>query len=201
MNKTKIEQYIEKVEKDFVLNFEAETEAMLVKKQDFFVSETKEMKEKALSKARNEQKEALATTKQALDFEEKSKGEALKSLMIEEIYDDVFLKLKSLQGSDLFELVAGLIKKEKLSGHHRLLVKKANYDKFKKALSKKDNCDLLNETISEATFKLEVYDDAVEEGFIVEDKVFDLYFDFKALVEKHKEKHAFEIYQKLFGEQ
>lgn len=200
MSKTKIEKYIEQVEKDFVLNYEAETEKLLADKEALFNAEVKELKEKVVQKAKSEQKETLATTKQALDFEEKSKGEALKSLMIEEIYDDVFAKLQGLEGQHLLDLVAGLIAKENLTGEHRILVKKANLSKFKKALSNKTECDLLNAKVNNATFKLAVYDDAVDEGFIVEDQVFDLYFDFKTLVEKHKEEHAFAIYQKLFGD-
>lgn len=200
MSKTKIEKYIEQVEKDFVLNYEAETEKLLADKEALFNAEVKELKEKVVQKAKSEQKETLATTKQALDFEEKSKGEALKSLMIEEIYDDVFAKLQGLEGQHLLDLVAGLIAKENLTGEHRILVKKANLSKFKKALSNKTDCDLLNAKVNNATFKLAVYDDAVDEGFIVEDQVFDLYFDFKTLVEKHKEEHAFAIYQKLFGD-
>jgi hypothetical protein len=200
MSKTKIEQYIEQVEKDFVLNYEAETEKLLADKEALFNAEVKELREKVVQKAKSEQKETLATTKQALDFEEKSKGEALKSLMIEEIYDDVFAKLQGLEGQHLLDLVAGLIAKENLTGEHRILVKKANLSKFKKALSNKTDCDLLNAKVNNATFKLAVYDDAVDEGFIVEDQVFDLYFDFKTLVEKHKEEHAFAIYQKLFGD-
>jgi len=200
MSKTKIEKYIEQVEKDFVLNYEAETEKLLADKEALFNAEVKELKEKVVQKAKSEQKETLATTKQALDFEEKSKGEALKSLMIEEIYDDVFAKLQGLEGQHLLDLVAGLIAKENLTGEHRILVKKVNLSKFKKALSNKTDCDLLNAKVNNATFKLAVYDDAVDEGFIVEDQVFDLYFDFKTLVEKHKEEHAFAIYQKLFGD-
>ncbi|MGE4341555.1 MAG: hypothetical protein AB7E23_00460 [Bacilli bacterium] len=200
MSKTKIEKYIEQVEKDFVLNYEAETEKLLADKEALFNAEVKELKEKVVQKAKSEQKETLATTKQALEFEEKSKGEALKSLMIEEIYDDVFAKLQGLEGQHLLDLVAGLIAKENLTGEHRILVKKVNLSKFKKALSNKTDCDLLNAKVNNATFKLAVYDDAVDEGFIVEDQVFDLYFDFKTLVEKHKEEHAFAIYQKLFGD-
>lgn len=200
MSKTKIEKYIEQVEKDFVLNYEAETEKLLADKEALFNAEVKELKEKVVQKAKSEQKETLDTTKQALDFEEKSKGEALKSLMIEEIYDDVFAKLQGLEGQHLLDLVAGLIAKENLTGEHRILVKKVNLSKFKKALSNKTDCDLLNAKVNNATFKLAVYDDAVDEGFIVEDQVFDLYFDFKTLVEKHKEEHAFAIYQKLFGD-
>lgn len=200
MSKTKIEKYIEQVEKDFVLNYEAETEKLLADKEALFNAEVKELKEKVVQKAKSEQKETLATTKQALDFEEKSKGEALKSLMIEEIYDDVFAKLQGLEGQHLLDLVAGLIAKENLTGEHRILVKKVNLSKFKKALSNKTDCDLLNAKVNNATFKLAVYDDAVDEGFIVEDQVFDLYFDFKTLVEKHKEEYAFAIYQKLFGD-
>jgi len=200
MNNTKIERHIHKIEKDFALSYEAETERLLAKLQADFKSEADELKTKTLAKSKGEQKEIIATTKQALDFEEKSKGEALKALMIEEIYDDVFVRLHSLEGKELLDLVSGLIAKENLKGDHRILVRKSNLAKFSKVLSDKSNCDLLNAKFKDATFSLEVYDDAVEEGFIVEDKVFDLYFDFKALVEKHKEVHAFEIYQKLFGD-
>lgn len=200
MSKTKIEKYIEQVEKDFVLNYEAETEAILKNKEDIFKRESIELKTRTLDKATKDQKETLATTKQALEFEAKSKGEALKSLMIEEIYQDVFTKLKSLKGEGLLEFVASLIRKEALKGDHRILVRKANFDKYNEALTNKVNADLLNQKFDDIHFKLDVYEDAVEEGFIIEDKEFDLYFDFKNLVNKHKEEHAFTIYQQLFGD-
>lgn len=200
MSKTKIEKYIEKVEQEFVLNFEAETEIILKQKRETFEKEVKELRAKTLDKTAKEQKDTIATTKQALEFEEKSKGEALKSLMIEEIYEDTYTRITSLDGRDLLEFVALLLAKENFKGEHRLLVKKGNFDKYNKALSKKDNADLLNEMIKGAKFTLEIYDDAVDQGFIVEDKEFDIYFDFKTILEKHKQAHAFEIYQKLFGD-
>lgn len=200
MSKTKIEKYIEIVEKDFVLAYEAETENLIANKQEAFKRTEEELKHKTLEAALKEQKETLATTKQALEFEAKSKGEALKSLMIEKIYHDVFMNIKDLKGEELLEFVAALLKAESLKGEHRLLVRKMNFDKFNHALTKKDNCDLLNAKISGAKFKLEIYDDAVEEGFIIEDDQYDLYFDFHNLVEKHKEAHAFSVYQQLFGD-
>lgn len=200
MSKSKIEQYIEQVEKDFVLNYEAETEKIIATKRESFKRETEELETKTVTKAKKEQANTLATTKQALEFEAKSKGEAQKSLMIEAIYHDVYENIKSLSGKALFEFVVGLLEKEQLKGHHRLLVKKGNFQKFYDALSSKTNCDLLNQKLSHVTFSLEVYDDAVEQGFIVEDQEFDLHFDFKSLVEKHKEANAFKIYQQLFGD-
>lgn len=200
MSKSKIEQYIEQVEKDFVLNYEAETEKIIATKRESFKRETEELETKTVTKAKKEQANTLATTKQALEFEAKSKGEAQKSLMIEAIYHDVYENIKSLSGKALFEFVVGLLEKEQLKGHHRLLVKKGNFQKFYDALSSKTNCDLLNQKLSHVTFSLEVYDDAVEQGFIVEDQEFDLHFDFKSLVEKHKEVNAFKIYQQLFGD-
>ncbi len=200
MSKTKIEKYIEQVEKDFVLNYEAETEAILKNKEEVFKHESADLKTRTLDKANKDQRETLATTKQALEFEAKSKGEALKSLMIEEIYHDVFTRLKSLKGQELLGFVASLISKENLKGEHRILVRKANFDKYNEALTSKVNADLLNKKFEGVHFKLDVYEDAVEEGFIIEDKEFDLYFDFKNLVDKHKEEHAFTIYQQLFGD-
>ncbi len=201
MSKTKIEKYIDKIEKEFVLNFEAETAKILEQKQADFDRDSAELKEKTLKRIKKEQDEVLATTQQALDFEEKSKGEALKSLMIEEIYEDVLSKLKSLEGEHLRKLVVRLIESESLTGKHRLLVRKANYDKFYQALSDKENCDLLNKELKNTTCHLEIYDDAVELGFIVEDREFDLVFDFQALIENHKQVHAFDIYTRLFGAQ
>lgn len=200
MSKSKIELYIEKIEQDFVLNYEAETTKILAKKEEEYLKKAEELKTKTLEKIEKEQRETLSTTKQALDFEEKSKGEALKSLMINEIYDEVSVKMTNLTGNELLDYVYRLISKENLKGHHRLLVKKANFEKYNKALSNKTNADLLNAKFKDASFTLEIYDDAVEEGFIVEDKDFDLYFDFTSLVNKHKEEHAFAIYQKLFGD-
>ncbi|MFA5502982.1 MAG: hypothetical protein GX807_00880 [Erysipelotrichia bacterium] len=199
MSKSKVEKYIEKVERDFVLSYEAETESLLKQKEAEFALELSKIKTKALEKIEKEKSETLSTTKQALDFESASKGEALKSLMIEEIYQEGLAKIKTLKGPALFDFVYRLIAKEKLSGHHRLLVKKANFEKYNQALSDKSNADLLNQKFKDVSFTLEVYDDAVEEGFIIEDEKFDLYFDFKDLLSKHKDTHAFEIYQRLFG--
>lgn len=200
MSKSKIELYIEKIEQDFVNNYEAETTKLLAKKEEEYLKKAEELKAKTLDKLEKETRETLATTKQALDFEEKSKGEALKSLMITEIYQEVSNKMKNLSGAELLEYVYRLIAKENLKGHHKILVKKSNFDKYFVALSKKDNADLLNAKFKDVNFTLEIYDDAVEDGFIVEDKDFDLYFDFNDLINKHKEEHAFEIYQKLFGD-
>lgn len=200
MSKSKIEKYIEKIEQDFVLNYQAETEKIIAKKTEDFKLKASELKTKTLEKIEKEKSDTLATTKQALDFEAKSKGEALKSLMIEEIYHDVFTSIKELSGPSLLDYVYRLLAKENLIGHHRLLVKKVNFDKYNRALSKEGNADLLNAKFKGLSFTLEIYDDAVEEGFIVEDKDFDLYFDFKDLINKHKETHAFAIYQKLFGD-
>ena len=59
MSKTKIEKYIEQVEKDFVLNYEAETEAILKNKEDIFKRESIELKTRTLDKATKDQKETL----------------------------------------------------------------------------------------------------------------------------------------------
>lgn len=153
-------------------------------------------------------KESLKLTNQVdrkkLDSERAIRDEVAlaKQKLIENIFDEIKLFLKSLDGKDLFNYVVKAIQKEVIEKNETILVSKHEYDKYAKILSSKTGklieADLLNKALGEGyQLKLSNVPAPIPSGFMLEGKDFDLNFSYEETLEKLSQTYEKKIYEDL----
>lgn len=153
-------------------------------------------------------KESLKLTNQVdrkkLDSERAIRDEVAlaKQKLIENIFNEIKLFLKSLDGKDLFNYVVKAIKKETIERNETIFVSKHEYSKYAKILSSKSGklveADLLNKALGEGyELKLSNVPAPIPSGFMLEGKDYDLNFSYEETLEKLSQTYEKKIYEDL----
>jgi len=179
---------------------EAKKEAEALKQS--LIDEALEESRIKVNNIKKEVESEITTKERLLTFEQRQAELLAKQNIIDNIFDEVRVKIEALEGAELLNYVYVKIKQEKLNGDEIMHTNKENYERYFKALSsgtKGDLVDLdkLNKKLK-TTFKLSNRPVDISNGFILEGKHFDLNFSIEEVIEKLKNKHERALVKELF---
>lgn len=179
---------------------EAKKEAEALKQS--LIDEALEESRIKVNNIKKEVESEITTKERLLTFEQRQAELLAKQNIIDNIFDEVRVKIEALEGAELLNYVYVKIKQEKLNGDEIMHTNKENYERYFKALSsgtKGDLVDLdkLNKKLN-TTFKLSNRPVDISNGFILEGKHFDLNFSIEEVIEKLKNKHERALVKELF---
>jgi len=144
----------------------------------------------------------IETKERLLTFERRQAELQAKQKVIENIFNEVRIKIEALEGKELLNYVANKIKAEKLNGDEIMHTNESNYERYLKALSSKPKGDLVEldklNKILNSNYKLSNRYIDISNGFILEGKDFDLNFSIEEVIEKLRNKHERKLVKKLF---
>ncbi len=184
---------------------EAELEAKAIEHK--IVTEAEKEASLIIAKAEDDKQNAIVQKQALSELEKRQSISAFKNKMIEEIFDNVFVYFKNLEGSELLAFVVSQIKNETLKGTETMRVNKHDYDKYVHALSthkagKIIELDVLNKALGkDFSIRLENVPSNEEDGFLLIGETFDLNFSVKPLLRKIRKDKEKELFNTLFGEQ
>lgn len=184
---------------------EAELEAKAIEHK--IVTEAEKEASLIIAKAEDDKQNAIVQKQALSELEKRQSISAFKNKMIEEIFDNVFVYFKNLEGSELLAFVVSQIKNETLKGTETMRVNKHDYDKYVHALSthkagKIIELDVLNKALGkDFSIRLENVPSNEEDGFLLLGETFDLNFSVKPLLRKIRKDKEKELFNTLFGEQ
>lgn len=178
-----------------VLRINEHTKAEIAKLEKEILGKAKKDAQSRVEKAELEAKKLLKHKERLVDLEKRQALLTSKQAVLDEIFDTLLNRLNNLEGQDLLNYVAKLLKDEDSLGSQTMFVSKANYNKYLKALSSKAKgslveLDLLNKKIN-ANLNLSSEAINLATGFLITGKDYDLNFAFDNLVKqirKEKEK-------------
>ncbi|MDD4154055.1 MAG: hypothetical protein PHT30_01415, partial [Bacilli bacterium] len=160
-----------------------------------------------IAKAEDDKQNAIVQKQALSELEKRQSISAFKNKIIEEIFDNVFVYFKNLEGSELLAFVVSQIKNETLKGTETMRVNKHDYDKYVHALStnkagKIIELDVLNKALGkDFSIRLENVPSNEEDGFLLLGETFDLNFSVKPLLRKIRKEKEKELFNTLFGDQ
>ncbi len=184
---------------------EAELEAKAIEHK--IVTEAEKEAALIIAKAEDDKQNAIVQKQALSELEKRQSISAFKNKMIEEIFDNVFVYFKNLEGPELLAFVVSQIKNETLKGTETMRVNKHDYDKYVHALSthkagKIIELDVLNKALGkDFSIRLENVASNEEDGFLLIGETFDLNFSVKPLLRKIRKEKEKELFNTLFGEQ
>lgn len=125
-----------------------------------------------------------------------------KQQLIESIFTSLKAELKNLKPKDYFDYVVESIKSEDVQNDAEIRVNKKDYDLYAKILSSKKgdlvDADILNEKLGKGyQLKLSKTPIAIESGFMVIGKLYDLNFSLETRIENLAKKYEKTIYEAL----
>lgn len=166
------------------------------------ITEANNESEAKIKNLEKEIKKELDSKERILVFEERQAELHAKQNIIDNIFNEVRIKIEALEGADLLNYVVVKIKQEKLVGDEVMHTNKDNYNRYLKALSNETEGDLvdldkLNKKLN-TKFKLSNRYVEISNGFILEGKHFDLNFSIEEVIEKLKNKHVRGLVKELF---
>lgn len=178
-----------------VLRINEHTKAEIAKLEKEILGKAKKDAQSRVEKAEIEAKKLLKHKERLVDLEKRQALLTSKQAVLDEIFDTLLNRLNNLEGQDLLNYVAKLLKEEDSLGSETMFVSKENYNKYLKALSSKAKgslveLDLLNKKIN-ANLNLSSEAINLATGFLITGKDYDLNFAFDNLVKqirKEKEK-------------
>lgn len=149
-----------------------------------------------------EAKLEIQTKERLLSFEKRQAELFAKQNTIDEIFEEVRIRIEGLEGKELLAFVTNQIKGEKVNSDEVMRTNKNNYKRYLKALSTSSEAelvdlDLLNKALG-TKFKLSNEPVKISNGFILEGKYFDINFSSEELIEKLKNKHLRQLVKELF---
>jgi len=188
------------LEKVNIIIEDAKKEAEELKKG--LINEAKEESKIKINNIKKEVNNEITTKERLLTFEQRQAELSAKQNIIDNIFDEVRVKIEALEGKDLLNYVSVKIKQEKLNGDEVMHTNKENYERYLKALSSGTkgelvDLDKLNKNLK-TTFKLSNKAVDISNGFILEGKHFDLNFSIEEVIEKLKNKHERALVKELF---
>ncbi len=125
-----------------------------------------------------------------------------KQKLISSIFSELSQYLSNISKEDFFKYVKHSILNETISGDETIALAKHDYQKYASTLSSKSGnlveADLLNQALGKNYhLKLTQSDMAVDSGFLLMGKDFDLNFSFKETLDKLAAKYEKTIYEEL----
>lgn len=192
-------------EESNLIKQKAEKDAEFLKHQ--IINEAEKQAALILEKAKTKSASEIAQQTGSLSLEYRQTIEAIKNKAIDDLFNDVLSHFKSLEGKDLLNFVASLIKEEKIVGNEVLRVAKSEYDKYLKALSSKPKgklveLDLLNKLLgSPYSLSLENIPSNEDDGFIIIGQTYDLNFTITPILASIRREKEKEIFLLLFQDE
>lgn len=121
--------------------------------------------------------------------------------VVESIFNEILTLTNKLEGPELCNFVFKLVNNDEITGSESIVVDLKDYNKYLIALSSKkdpNNLDLLNVKSKNFNFRLVGKKLNFDNGFLLENSIFDMIFDFKEIMKTYQKEYEKEVYKELF---